>query len=1128
MKKTGIDYFPGFQEAIRKIILTMKLMTFFLIVGTLVSSATTYSQVTKLDLSAEEKTVEQILNSIENSSEFIFIYDVSLIRSLEKKNLDLKSKKIDEILDVLFSGSNVGYLIDDRQVFLYRNDITPVGIPLPSERTDINQSPDVIQQQVRGLVSDSKGNPMAGVAVSLKGTTTGTFTDASGTFNISLAAGARTLVFSYIGMKAQEIEVADGVSVINVVMDEELFGIDEVVVTALGIARETRSLPYNVQKLDASVVNGTNDISFINSLAGKVAGVTINSSSTGIGGSSRVVMRGTKSLSSNNNSLYVIDGIPLPALQTSQPGGIFIGMGQTGDGISSFNPDDIESISILSGPAAAALYGSEAANGVVMITTRKGAEEGFTLDFSNSTTFYSPFVMPEFQNTYGVTAPGSYYSWGDKLQTPGTYDPRDFFQTGFNINNSLSFSNGTERNSFYFSVGSVDASGIIENNDLDKYNVSFRNSTRFLDDRLTFDVSALYMNVREQNMLAQGQYFNPLIPVYLFPPGDDIRKYQVYERYNPTRDFKTQYWPFGDMGFQMQNPFWIADRDFFINHKKRYLMSASLRYDINDWLNVTGRARLDNEAGVNETKYFASTSTLFAGEAGTYYKANLDTRQMYADVMLNLNKSLGDYSISATAGASIKDVIHEYSTYGGDLQSIPNLFAFKNINPLKTRTDQSGYHDQFQALFATAQLGYKNMVFLDVTGRNDWSTALANTQTKSIFYPSVGLSGVLTDIFDIRSEFLSFLKARVSYSEVGNAPLRFISTTTYPVVDGYPQLTSYLPATNLEPERTKSYEAGLNFIFWDRKLSLDMTFYKSSTFNQLFNPSLSSSSGYSSFYVNAGKIDNRGIEAALTLNQKLGPVNWSSGLVFSMNRNEIKELLHNYYNSVTGEVVSLDSINIGGTTGARVILREGGTMGDIYVNTLKTDEHGYIVVGLATQAVISDPNRFINAGTTNPRYLVGFSNTFSWKGVSLNFLVNARVGGIGVSVTQAIMDAFGVSEASATARDNGGALVNGYRIPAQAYYQTIGGGTSGIGGMYVYSATNVRLAEMSIGYDLPVKYKWIKGINMSLIGRNLIMFYNKAPYDPELTASSGTYYQGIDYFMQPSLRSVGYAVKFSF
>jgi len=1127
MKKTGIDFSPDFQEAIRKIIMIMKLMTFFLILGTLNSTADSYSQLAKMDLRAVDMSVEEILNTIESSSEFIFIYDANLIKSLGNKSINIESKSIEEMLNILFDFSNVGYMIDDRQVFLYQNDTIPFGIPRLSYDKDF-EGPDVFQQQVRGWVSDSRGNPMAGVTVSLRGTSTGTFTDAGGTFTINLTAGARTLVFTYIGMKTQEFEVSDGMSSINVVMTEEMFGIDEVVVVALGITKEARALPYNVQKLDARMVNTTNDFSFINNLAGKVAGVAVNSSSTGIGGSSRVVMRGTKSLSSNNNSLYVVDGIPLLPVHTSQPGGIFTGMGQTGDGISSFNPEDIESISILSGPSAAALYGSEAANGVVMITTKKGASDGFSLDFNNSTTFYSPFVMPKFQNTYGESATGSYYSWGDKLQTPSLYDPRDFFQTGFNVNNSLSFSNGTDRNSFYFSVGSVNAEGIIENNDLDKYNVSFRNSTTFLNDRLTFDVSALFMNLREQNMLAQGQYFNPLIPVYLFPPGDDIRKYQVYERYNPTRDFKTQYWPFGDMGFQMQNPFWITDRDFFINYKKRYLMSSSLRYDINNWLNVIARARLDNENGINETRYHASTSTLFAGEAGTYYKANLDSRQLYADMMLNMNRSFEDLTVSASAGASIRDVVYEYSTFGGDLQSIPNLFAFKNINPLKTRTDQSGYHDQSQALFATAQVGYKNMVFLDLTGRNDWSTALSNTTTKSIFYPSVGLSGVITDIFDVRSNVLSFLKARISYSEVGNAPLRFISTTTYPVVDGYPQLTSYLPATNLEPERTKSYEAGLNFIFWDRKVSLDMTFYKSSTYNQLFNPSLSSSSGYSSFYVNAGRIDNKGIEAGVTLNQKLGPVDWSSNLIFSLNRNEIKELLNNYHNSVTGEIVSLDSINIGGTTGARVILKEGGTMGDIYVNTLKTDEHGYIVVGLATQAVISDPNRFIKAGTTNPKYLLGFSNTFSYKGINLSFLVNARIGGIGVSVTQAIMDAFGVSEASAIARDNGGALVNNYRIPAQEYYQTIGGGTSGIGCMYVYSASNVRVAEMSLGYDLPLKNKWIKGINVSLIGRNLLMFHNKAPYDPELTASTGTYYQGIDYFMQPSLRSMGYAVRVSF
>jgi len=1050
----------------------MKQILFLLIFGNLVSSVYSYSQDVSLDLNKDNSAVDEILQTIE---------------SPDKSNVNLKQEETVRLQETA-------------------------------------------QRQVSGTVTDSNSQPLVGVTVAVKGTSTGTFTGPDGRFTLTSTEDTLTLVFSFVGMITKEVKVAGGTTDLIIVLEEETIGINEIVVTALGIEKESRALAYNVQKIEAQEGILTSNVNFVTGLAGKIAGVTINSSSTGIGGSSRVVMRGTKSLSGNNNALYVIDGIPLPSLQTSQPGDIFSGAGQTGDGIANFNPGDIESISILSGPAAAALYGSEAANGVVMITTQKGKEEGFSLNIYNSTSFYSPFVLPEFQNTYGVTEIGSYYSWGDKLQKPSSYDPKEFFQTGYNVSNSISVSTVTDKASTYFSVGSVNAEGIIHNNTLDRYNFSFRNSSQFLDDKFNLDLSAMYMNVKEQNMLAQGQYFNPLIPVYLFPPGDEIIKYQLFERYDVTRNFKTQYWPFGDLGFQMQNPYWITDRDLFTNTKNRYLLSGALKYNLFDWINVTGRVNLDRSNSANNRKYYASTSGLFAGDAGAYYKYDISNRQIYGDIMVNINKYFGDISVSANIGSSIKDVLYDNAAIGGNLQSVPNLFTYDNLNTSTLKMDQVGYHDQSQSVFGTAQVGYKSMVYLDVTARNDWVSALANTKAKSIFYPSIGLSGILTDIFDFESNILSYLKARFSYSEVGNAPERFISIISYPMIDGYPQLTSYLPAKDLEPERTKSLEAGLSSLLWGRKVALDLTLYKSSTYNQLFNPSLSPSTGYSSFYVNAGRIDNKGIEATVNLNQRIGPVDWNSTLIYSLNRNEIVELLHSYYNQETGETVSLDSLDMGGTASCKMILVEGGSMGDLYVNTLKIDEHGYIYVNPTNFSVAADQNRFVKAGNTNPKYILGFRNNFSYKGINLSFLINARVGGVGVSVTQAVMDAFGTSEASAKARDNGGAMVNGFKIPAQQYYQIVGGGTSGIGSMYVYSATNVRLAELSLGYEIPInKYiNWIKGINVSVIGRNLIMFYNKAPFDPEATANTGTYYQGMDYFMQPSLRSYGFDIRFRF
>lgn len=993
---------------------------------------------------------------------------------------------------------------------------------------EVNQQSGLV---VKGIVTDVKKEPLIGVNVLIKNSATGAITDLDGAFTLKAKKGD-VLVISYTGYASQEIIVKDNLP-INIVLKEDLTELNEVVVTALGIKKETKALTYNVQEVKAAELVTVKDANFMNALTGKIAGVTINTTSSGVGGGVKVVMRGTKSISGNNNALYVVDGIPLPNLSSTQPSDLFTGMGQSGDGIATLNPDDIESVSVLTGAAAAALYGSDAANGVVMITTKKGEVGKLSVNVSNSTTFSSPFVMPEFQNTYGSET-GEYASWGQKLMTPTNYDPADFFQTGYNINNSISLSTGSETNQTYFSAATVNARGLVHNNDFERYNFSVRNSSDMLNNRLHMDLSFMYMRVNEQNMLSQGQYFNPLVPIYLFPRGDDITKYQTFERYNASRNFKTQYWPYGDGGMMMQNPYWITERDKFNNNKDRFLTGIGLKFDITDWMNVSARVKYDGTKETRTKKYNASTLTLFAGsDMGAYYKDEVSTTQIYADAMLNVDKYIGDFSLRATLGTSILDAQYAYSSLGGPLQSTANLFTYGNLNKTGIRLAQNGYHDQTQAIFATAQVGYKSMVYVDVTGRNDWSSALAGTKykNKGFFYPSVGVSGILTELLPIKSNVLSFLKARFSYSEVGNAPQRFIPISTYRLQgSGFPETQTYEVNPELKPERTKSYEIGLNTKLFGNKIGLDLTLYQSSTYNQLFNPEISAGSGSSSYYVNGGRIDNKGIELTVSLDQDLGPVNWTSNLTYTINKNKIKKLMPATTTPSGAPVEAMPEMNMGGTDGYRMVLKEGGSMGDIYVNTLKTDEHGYIIVDLISQKVMADPDNFVYAGNASPDYTIGWRNNFEWKGLSLGVVINGRFGGIGVSSTQAKLDACGVSKASAEARDNGGVMVNGERIPAKDFYQVVGGGNSGIGSMYVYDATNIRLSELSLGYDIPITkwVKWIKGAHVSVVGRNLIMFYNKAPFDPESTASTGTYFQGIDYFMQPSQRNIGFSVNLKF
>ena len=1103
----------GLFRAARTLALALSLTLAF---AAFPAQAQTPAQKKTITLQVTDTPVSTVMKQIESQSGYTFFYNTKDIPLSLNVTLSVSNENIRTTLDKLFQGTNVTYSIDDKSIILSTR-----------QKAQTPKSHELV-----GRILDKKGQPVIGATVMISGSMQGTTSGIDGTFSFpySDALAQSTLDISFIGYRSLSIPVNNR-TMLDITLEEDDQQIEAVVVTALGIKRSERAVSYNVQNLTDDVFK-TRDANMVNSLSGRIAGVTVNASAAGVGGETKVVMRGSKSISGNNNALYVLDGIPLPSLSLTNPGDSFTIMREdnlTGDGISNFNPDDIASMSALTGPSAAALYGSQAANGVLMLTTRTG-EKGLSVNYSNNTTFMSPFVTPAFQNTYGAKD-GYYASWGSKLSKPSSWNPVDFFQTGYNTSNSLSVSFGGERSQTYISAGVVTAEGIIPNNEYNRYNFTANHSSSFLKDRMHLSVLGMYMNVNEQNMLSSGQYYNPMIPVYLMSPSDDINKYAVYERYDASRNFPVQYWPWGSQSLQMQNPYWITNRNMFNTGKNRFLFGASLKYDITDWLDVTGRARIDYTNMLSEQRNYASTLGLFAGDKGRYYNNHYTTMQRYADVLANIHKTFADdkISLNVTLGASIEDYKHRATLLGGDLTGVPNLFTLANMTTNKSLAKET-INDQTQSIFATAQIGYKNMLFLDVTAREDWTTALANTANMSMFYPLVGVSAVLTDLFGIKSKVLSYAKIRASYAEVGNAPMRWITIPTYPVSDGVPQTSTYLTSDDFQPERTKSWEIGADVRLWGNKLILGATYYNSRTYNQVFNPDISSTSTYSSLYVNAGRVDNKGIELSAELNQNLGPVEWTSNVVYSRNRNKVVKMLDSYRLS-NGTVISQDSMVMGGTSGVKMVLREGGQIGDIYVNTLKTDEHGMIWVSPTGSTVAPDKDNWIYAGNSNPSYTLSWRNEFRWKGLSLAFMFNARVGGVGVSLTQATMDYFGVSERTAIDRDNGGALVNGQRIPAESFYQTIGGnGADAIGSMYVYSMTNVRLGELTLGYDIPVQKwcKWIKKLNVSFVGRNLWMLYCKAPFDPESVAGTGTYSSGIDYFMQPSTRNLGFSVKVTF
>ena len=1088
-------------------------LTLLFLVVLQLSAENSYAQRMRIAISMSNVSVEQVLNKIEETSDYVFLYNDETIQKSRIVSVRSKSGKITDILDDIFKGTDISYTVIDKQIIL-------------SKSNKVNQNTKAIQ--IKGTVKDALGEPLIGVSVLVKGTSNGTVTDLDGRFSLNVSVGD-ILEFSYVGYAAQSVTVKNATP-LDIVLSEDAQALDEVVVTALGIKREAKALTYNVQEIKAAGITKVKDANFVNSLSGKIAGVTINQSSSGTGGSSRVVMRGTKSLFGENNALYVLDGIPMQGLRTKQSDNFYESVEVAdGDGISNINPEDIESMSVLTGASAAALYGNRGANGVILITTKKGAIGKPRISYSNSTSFSRPFVTPEFQNTYGRKE-GEFKSWGDKLDKPSTYNPLDFFQTGFNTMNSIAVSTGTETNQTHISFGAVNSEGIIDNNKYNRYNFTFRNSWDIVKNVLSMDMGLFYIKQNNQNSNGQGMYYNPLVPIYLFPPSDDINKYAVYERYDADRNFKTQYWPYGNQGLGMQNPYWIINRNMFNTDRDRYIISLSMKWNITNWLNIIGRARIDNAYTDFERKLYASTDGLFAKSQGNYMNQEDKNTSTYLDFLVNVDKKFGEnYHLLVNLGGSFYDEKYKSDTFEGNLVGVPNFFHPSNIPSTESNYNKSELHTQTQSIYGKAEIGYRNFLYADVTGRIDWFSTLVGTSKEYVCYPSAGLSVILSEILPLPEKIISFWKIRGSYAQVGNPPSAYLPYATVALENGNATSANFTPASHLKPEMTKAFEFGMDLRLFQNKLNIAATYYNSNTYNQLFKYELPPSTGYAFAYENAGKVNNWGIELSVGFNQDLGPVQWNSNLIYSMNRNEIKELLPEYVTDrTTGMTVkSPTEFSVATADSYRMILKKGGSMSDIYATKLKQDLHGNILI--TNGGVSAEENTFIKVGSAAPKYNLGFRNSFSWKGLELDFLIDARVGGEVISATQALMDQFGVSQQTADARDNKGVVVNKGKLDAEQYYGTVASGKTGLLAHYVYSATNVRLREMSLSYMLPSKWFGEKlNISLSLTGHNLLMFYNKAPFDPELTANTGTYYQGFDYFMPPSLRSFGFGVKVNF
>ena len=1103
-------------------------------------AGTASAQSVPVTLRVSDAPLEQVLSAIEKQTTYLFVYDKN-VDVARRVSIDVKDTPLNNVLNTLFQSSDIAYAVENTSIVL-------------SQKAPAAQPGQPVT--VTGKVVDASGMPVIGAAVIIKGTTIGTSTGVDGDFSLQVPppSADAVLEINYLGYEPIAQAVGSRTN-ITFTLRESAVDVDAVVVTALGIKRSEKALSYNVQQVNSEDIVANKDVNFINSLSGKVAGVTINSSSGGVGSASKVVMRGQKSISQSSNALYVIDGVPM--FTTARDGGTEFASQGTTDPIADINPEDIESMSVLNGAAAAALYGSDAANGAIVVTTKRGKAGYTSVTVSSSTEVMSPFILPDFQNRYGTgdlnsTESSFVRSWGNRLNSSNYmgYNPRDdYFQTGVTGTESVSLSTGTEKNQTYFSAAAVNSRGIVPNNGYDRYNFTFRNTTSFLNDKLKLDVGASYVMQKDRNMTNQGTYNNPLVGAYIFPRGNDWGDIEMYERYDPARRLYTQYWPVGDAGMTMQNPYWINYRNLRENNKDRYMLNAALSYDVLDWLNVSGRLRIDNSNNDYTEKFYASTFTQLTegSKNGLYGITKTKDKQVYGDVLVNINKTFGeDWSLQANAGASISDMRYDAMKVRGPIPDgeitdekplLANVFSVQNLsNTSKTKRLQEGWREQTQSIFASVEIGFKNTYFLTLTGRNDWPSQLAGEHSvkSSFFYPTVGASVVLSQLIPEMPKNLSYVKLRASYASVGVAFERYLANPRYSWNESGLNWSTQtrFPIYNLKPERTKSFEVGLTMRFL-RHFNLDFTYYNTKTQDQTFEPNISTGSGSSKLTIQSGNVRNRGFEVALGYSNTWGKFSWDSNYTLSANKNKILSLADDVVNPETGEHFSVDQLDMGGLADARFILREGGTLGDFYSRIdLKRDSNGAVYInekGEIASESITDVNSYIKLGSVLPDANMAWRNDFRWRNFNFGFMVSARLGGVVFSRTQAMLDYYGVSEVSAVARDAGGVMINGGDlVDANKWYTAIGSGNS-VPQYYTYSATNVRLQEASIGYTIPKKKLGdICEITLSLVGRNLWMIYNKAPYDPETVATVNSYYQGIDYFMSPSTRNIGFNLRLKF
>ena len=1031
--------------------------------------------------------------------------------------------------------------------------------------------------QIKGAVTAAEdGSPLPGVYVLIKGTNNGTATDAGGQYQVTAPSNA-TLVFSSVGYKTQEVVLA-GQSQLDVLMALDVTEVDEIVVTAIGMTRAKKALGYAIQQVNGADISQAKETNVINSLQGRVAGALVTSSSGAVGASSRIILRGVNFVGGNNQPLFVVDGVPIA---NTSYGGTNNEDVNRGNGAGDINPDDVESFSVLKGPNAAALYGSRASNGVILITTKSGKDrKGLGVSFSNTTTWERPFKLPDFQNKYGQGSGGQFAfydgagsgindgtdeSWGpqldiglmipqynspvdpetgERIPTPWVSQPdnvKDFYDVGRTVTNNIAFTGGTENMHFRVSFTNLNQKGMVPNTDYRRNTIAVSGSTD-LSKKLNVSASFNYVNAKSENMPGYGYSGQNVVQQQLwFGRQVDIAGLKDYT--NPELGFSYADVPLtagkGIQGYKYNsnynyhnNPYFTLYENLNSVDRERFFGNVKVTYKLSDWLSAMIRTGGDISSNLN-------TDRVAQGDVensyGSYTEDATVRKEINTDFLLTLNKSFGNsFSVLLNVGGNNMFSTYQNNNAAANELAIGGVYNVENSRvPLVTSNSRS--KKAINSLYGAANIGFKNVVFLDATLRNDWSSTLPE-ENNSYLYPSVSLSSVLTDLFQIKSKVLNFAKVRVSWSKVGSDTDPFQLLPYAEFGDGWNASTKllnlYVPNTlpngKLEPQMVTSTELGGEFILLDNRIRLDLTYYNSRADNQIFlGLPISATSGYSGMNVNAGAMTNKGIEIRLDLTpvKMSNSLRWDIALNFARNKNEVAELPE-----------GIESYQLGTYWDMKLLALEGEKYGSFFGYDFERDGQGNIIHenGLPVQGDL----KFL--GSYTPDWTAGLNNSLSYKGFRANVLIDFRTGGELYSMTTTWGRYAGVLEESLIGRE-GGIVGKGVKavddgsgtiryepndivVTAEDYNKNAYSNT--LQSSSVFNASFIKLREIGIGYtfgkigNLP-----IRELRISLVGRNLALLKSHVPHvDPETAFSSGNV-QGFEFGQLPSARSIGFSIN---